>query len=78
MEKDIINQKINIYSLKNLLRTVVSVYEEKRREVENAKYLTDVYNELLSLINDFDIKEVHNNVFAISLLLPYIIFLRRI
>lgn len=70
MEKDVINQKINIYSLKILLRTIVSVYEEKRRKAENAKYLTDVYNELLTLINDADTNKIYDNVFAISLLLP--------
>lgn len=72
MEESIVNQKVNIYSLKSLLRSVISVYEEKKQIKENNKYLMDIYKELIELINNVDINAIEENSLSISLLLPII------
>lgn len=68
----IISQKINLYSLKSLLRSIITLYEEKRIISDNAKYQLDIYKEIISLINDVDLNTLFSNTLSLNLLLPLI------
>lgn len=72
MKENVVNQKVNIYSLKSLLRSIISIYEEKKQIKDDNHYLMDIYKELIDLINNVDINEIEENSLSISLLLPII------
>ena len=71
-QEKIVSQKVNIYSLKSILRTVITQYEEKKKISENAIYQLDIYKEILGLINNVDLNDLISNTLPLGLLLPLI------
>ena len=48
-EENIMPQRLNLNSLKNVLKSVISHYEEKKKISDNATYLIDMYKDIISL-----------------------------
>ena len=65
-------ERVNIYTLKSILKTEITLAVNKKKEYDNALYLQDLYQELLKLINNVDIEELFKNIPAIKLLLNLI------
>ena len=63
---------MNISGLKNILRSELSLYNEKRRQYEDAVYQKDLLEELNALINVSSINELHSNMLGISIILSEI------
>lgn len=65
-----INERINISSVKNLVWSELKIYDEKKKYFEDALYQKDLYEDLISLLNTEDIRKIYENNFSISLILP--------
>jgi len=65
-------KRINIFSLKNVLRAELKVYDEKKKRYDDALYQKDLYEELVRLVNVDDINLLYANMLSIGLILPLI------
>lgn len=71
-EENIMPQRLNLNSLKNVLKSVISHYEEKKKISDNATYLIDMYKDIISLLTTNDVKTLYNELFTLNLLFPLI------
>lgn len=65
-------ERINIYTLKNLLRADISLYTDKVKEKDNNSYLLDMYKEIIDLIDNGNPEELMENSASINLLLQLV------
>lgn len=63
---------MNISGLKTILRSELSLYNEKKRQYEDAVYLKYLLEDLYRLINVESINELDSNMLGVSMLLPLI------
>lgn len=64
--------KLDINSLKNLLRADISIYDDKTKDKNNNEYLLSIYKEILSLIDNVEANQIMQNSLGISLLFSLI------